>query len=104
MLALVRRKWVVAVKACFAQKSVSLSAQARLSVQAPIQAFQLAISLGLPSKVCGACYASRSHAACLVNLHTQQLLVGLLAPLAIVYIAERRFRATFLSIQTKKLS
>ena len=78
--------------------------QARLSIQAPIQAIQLAISLGLPRQVCGACYTSRSHAACLLNMHTQQLLVGFLAPLAIVYIAERRFRANFLSSQAKKLS
>ncbi|BDA51559.1 hypothetical protein COCOBI_19-1150 [Coccomyxa sp. Obi] len=72
---------------------------ARFSIEAPSLAFQLALSLRLPSKVCQVC---RSPAACLVNLHTQQIIVGLITPLAIVYLAERRFRANFLNHQLKK--
>ncbi len=76
--------------------------QARLRIQAPVQALQLVLALALPSKVCQVCYGGRSPAVCLANLHTQQVIVGLVAPLAIVYLAERRFRATFLSNQLKK--
>ncbi len=76
--------------------------QARLRIQAPLQALQLALALALPSKVCQVCYGGRSPAVCLANLHTQQAIVGLLAPLAIVYLAERQFRATFLNNQLKK--
>lgn len=76
--------------------------QARVSIQAPIQAFQLALSLGLPGKVCRACYAGRSPAACLANLHVQQVVLGFCVPIAIVYCVELRFRATFLSKSAKK--
>ncbi|CAL8470443.1 g9985 [Coccomyxa elongata] len=79
-----------------------LVTMARLRIQAPIQALQLVLALALPSKVCKVCYGGRSPAVCLANLHTQQVIVGVLAPLAIVYLAERRFRATFLNNQLKK--
>ena len=78
--------------------------QVRVRIHVPLQLLMLALSWRLPGLLCPLCFAAEAQWRCLLRMHALQVLVGFVAPTALIYKLEQRMRSTFLHGRRQKLA